>query len=131
MTSVSEFAGDEVKIPLHHLPLFPSPPLHRCQLVLSMFLVLIDSYVSYTLLRSTSMLQYTVMIRKLGMIDDGTGESEKHAMETCHDGTKKPPMITAASHVASGLMLAPVASVQPKLTNPGPATWPNDGCISS
>lgn len=45
---------------------------------------------------------------------------------SCHDGTKKPPIITAASHVASGLMLAPVASAQPKLTNAGPATWPDD-----
>jgi hypothetical protein len=43
-----------------------------------------------------------------------------------YDGANKPPMITATSHVASGLMLAPLASAQPKLTNPGPATWPND-----
>jgi len=33
-------------------------------------------------------------------------------------------MITAASHVASGLMLAPVASSQPKLTNAGPGQIP-------
>jgi hypothetical protein len=45
--------------------------------------------------------------------------------QNCHDGTKKPPIITAASHVASGLMLAPVASAQPRLTNAGPATWPD------
>lgn len=43
-----------------------------------------------------------------------------------YDGTKKPPMITAASHVASGLMSAPVASARPKLISPGPATWPNN-----
>jgi hypothetical protein len=47
MVSVSEFAGDEVKIPLHHLPLLPLLRLHRYQLVLSVFLILIDSHVSY------------------------------------------------------------------------------------
>lgn len=54
MASVSEFVGDAVKIPLHHLLLSPPPPLRRCQLVLSMFLVLIDSYVSYIPLRFTN-----------------------------------------------------------------------------
>jgi hypothetical protein len=40
----------------------------------------------------------------------------------CYDGTRKPPMTTAANQVASGLMLAaPVAKAQPKLMSPGPA----------
>jgi len=82
MANVSESAGDEVKMPLGQLPQFPSPPLHRCHSS-NMFLVLIDCFVSYTLWRSTSMLQYTVMIRKLDMIGVITiGEPEKHAMET-------------------------------------------------
>lgn len=71
--SVSEFVGDGVKIPLRHFPLSPQPPLHRYQLVLSIFLVLLDSYVSYIPLRCTSMLQYTVMIRKLGHDRCGKG----------------------------------------------------------
>ena len=76
MVSVSEFAGGEVKIPLHHLPLLPPPQLHRYQLVLSVFLILIDSRVSYIPLR------YTVMIKNLG--HDRCSKvigSEKDAME--------------------------------------------------
>lgn len=87
----------------------------------------IDSYVSYTALHCTGMLQYTVMIRKLGRDRCGKriGEKPRESAMKHHDGTNMPPMITAASHVTSGLMLPPVASAHPKLTNPGAATWPN------
>ena len=43
------------------------------------------------------------------------------AQTECYDGTRKPPMTTAANQVASGLMFVPVARAQPKLMSPGPA----------
>jgi hypothetical protein len=39
------------------------------------------------------------------------------AWKECYDGTRKPPMTTIANQVASGLMFAPIAMTQPKLTS--------------
>ena len=118
MASVLASVGDGVKtlLRLRQHPL--SPPLRRRQLSSIIFLVLIDYYVSYTPL---SMSQYSNY--KKGMINVAK-EWQKNAMER-HDGTNNPPMITAVSHVASGLMSALVARAQPKLTSAGPAIWHN------
>jgi hypothetical protein len=69
------------------------------------------------------MSQYSNDKKNWGMINVAK-EWRENAMER-HDGNKNPPMITAVSHVASGLMSALVASAQPKLTNAGPAVWHN------
>jgi len=68
------------------------------------------------------------MIKKIGT---GMAWTEDQGVVDRYDGITKPPMITAANQVASGLMFAPVANAQPKLISPGPAahgTRQNDYC---
>ena len=61
------------------------------------------------------------MIKKL---ETGKAWTEDQGILDRYDGdcTTKPPIITAANQVASGLIFSPVASAQPKLISPGPAT---------